>query len=273
MARATGSASKVARSDLEPPPRTSTSTSQSAVCRAPSARAMARRGVAPLDRAGHHPDIEGQAGVLEPTEEVPVALGAGTGHQADPEGQGGDGETTVPVEETFVEEGLEEPGPLGGHLAQEGVGVELGEDEVHRPAGLVELDVPPDPDHHAGVELDAQLVEGRTDPAPLTGPALDVEGGRGAVVGVGGIDQVDEAVALGEDLQRADLPRDPQIAGEGGPEGAVHPAVELGDRQGGTVHGGEVGDPGGGHRVRLTGWCHAPGGARRAGSRTPGTGR
>ena len=181
-----------------------------------------------------------------------VALGAGAGHQADPEREDGHREPALAVEEVLVDQGLDQPGPLGGHLAQQRVGVQLGEDEVDVAAGLVELDLAPDPDHHPGIEGDAQAVEGGPDAAPAGRPALHIQRGRAVVPGVGRVDQVDEAVALGQDLDRPDLPGDPELPGEGRPEGPVDPAVELADGEG-------VGAAAIGHRQAARRWMDSRG--------------
>ena len=178
-------------------------------------------------------------GAPQAAEEVVVSLGAGARHQADPERQGGHREPTLAVVEVLVDEGLDQAGPLGGHLAHEGLGVDLPDDEVDRAAGLVEPDLAPDPDHHAGLQGDAQAVEGGADRAPGTRPALGAQCRGAGIVGLGRVDEVQEAVALGQDLHRAHLAGDPDLLGEGTPDGAVDPVVELrdGQRVGATVLG------------------------------------
>ena len=248
MARATGSWSKAARSALDPPPRTTTMTSSGSACSLEMAAATLAGAPLPWTEVGATRDLEGHARAAQAAEEVVEALGARAGHQSDPEREHGHGEPTLAVEEVLVDQRLDQSGPLGGDLAQQGVGVQLGEDEVDGAPGLVELDLAPGPHHHAGVEGDAQPVEGGANAAPLGGPALDVERRGATVLGVGRVDQVDEAVALGQDLDRPDLPGDPELLGEGRPEGPVDPAVELGDgervgtgplgrRQAGSGHG------------------------------------
>ena len=86
MARATGSASKAARSPRDPPPRTRTTRSRadSATAR----KALAIDGGAPgsLDVDSEQDDGEGQPRSLQLTDEVVVALRSGARHQADPKG-------------------------------------------------------------------------------------------------------------------------------------------------------------------------------------------
>ena len=121
------------------------------------------RGALPLDGGGRHRDLEGHARAVEAPDEVVEALGVRAGHESDPEREDGHGEPPLAIEQVLVHERLDQSGPLGGDLAEEGVGVELGEDEVDRAPGLVELDLAPGPNHHAGVEGDAQPVEGGAD--------------------------------------------------------------------------------------------------------------
>ena len=123
-------------------------------------------------------NVERHARRLEAADEVAIALGSRAGHQADPQRQAGHGDPAVPIEETFVHQGLDQTGPLGGHLAQQGIGVQLREDEADVPPGLVELHLAPDPDHQAGVEGYAQLVECGPDPAPSARPAHHLQHGR-----------------------------------------------------------------------------------------------
>ncbi len=148
------------------------------------------------------------------------------------------------VVEILVDQRFDEPGPFGRHPAQESVRIQLGKNEVDGAAGLVELDLAAGPDDHAGVEGDAEPFQGGSDSPPDGRPALDAEGGSGVIPSVGGIHQVDEAMTLGQHLDRPDLPGDPNLLGERCPNGPVHLLVELGDGQGVAVpmYGHETGD-------------------------------
>ncbi len=212
------------------------------------------RGVTTLHLGLGDGHLEGHAGVLEATQEVAVALGSGAGDQPDAERKGRNREATVAVIEAFVDECLDQPGAFGGNLAEQRVGIELGEGEVDDPAGLVELRLAAHSDDHPGIEGDTQLVEGRANRSPSSGPADDLEDGRAVVVGVPGIDQIHVTDTARADAERADLTRHPDLAWEGVPECAVDAGIEVhdGEHVDAGVLGDEAAGPGlEGHGARL----------------------
>ncbi len=168
-----------------------------------------------LDLSGHRSYVEGQAGRHELAQEVPIALGAGTGHQPDPEGHRRNGQGPVAIEEALVGQCLDDAGSLGGQLAQQCIGIELGEDEADVAPRLVQLHLAPDPDDQTGLQGDAQLVERGADPRPSARPAHHLQDRRPRVLGTPRIDEVDVAVSPGADVERTHLPRDPDLSGQG----------------------------------------------------------
>ncbi len=130
MARATTSASKAARSALEPPPRTTTRTSQRSDCRRCMAQATRFAASLTLHLGGHDLNGKCHARCLELSEEVAAAFGARTGHQTDAQGEPGYGDPPIPIKEALVHESRDQASPLCGDLSEQGVGVKLGKDEV-----------------------------------------------------------------------------------------------------------------------------------------------
>ena len=243
-ARATSSWSKAARSALAPPPRTTAITSTSAAPSVATAVASCSGTSVPWTALCTWVTTKASPRCLELTQEVVVTLGPLTGHQTDPQWDLGHAQATLPVVQVFIDQGLDQPGTLGGHTTHERLGVELSEDEVDRPTCLVELHLAPGPDDHADLECDAQSVERPLDPAPGARPALGVELGGAGVVRLVRVDQVEEAVAAAEDVHGPDLTGDPHVVGKGRTHRPVHTFVELGDTDG-VRCGGAGGGAGG----------------------------
>ncbi len=232
MARATASWSNAARSALEPPPRTTTMMSTGSVWSLAIAEATLAGASLPCTGVGATVTSKARPDTAQATQEIVVPLRAGAGHQAHPEGNHRKPQAALAVVEVLVHQGLDQPGPFGGHAAEQRLGVDLPHGEIDRAAGLVEADIAPHPHHHAGLEGDADTVESESDRPPGARPALGAERGSAGIAGLSRIDQVDEAVAPGEDLHGPHLARDPDLLGEGVAHRPVDTVVELGDGKG-----------------------------------------
>ncbi len=231
----------------------------------PRLEALDRRGdrsgcLSPLDLGPRGAHVEGHARALELPQEVAPALGRGTGREPDPERHRRHRKSLVAFEEPLVDERLDQPGPGGGHLAEQGVGVEIGKDEADVAARLVELHLAAHPDHQPGVERDPEVVERGAHDAPAARPADGLQNRGAGVVGGGRVDELEVAVTARAHVERTDLARDPHLAGHRVGDGTVESAVQLtdGERVGAVPDRCKALAPGSDdHRARLEpGWVH-----------------
>ncbi len=226
-ALATGGRSNTSSDALAPPPRTTTARSTSAGPEGGQGGLDGPDRGRPLDgdRAQRH--IEGEAAALELAHEVTMAVAAGAGHHPDPQGQPGQHQPAVGVEEVVGDQRLHElpPGPQA--VADQRVDVDILEDEGEL-AGVADLQAAgdhqalPDPQLHAGL---GQLA---LDPVPPRRRAAGLEVGVAPVTAPAALDQLQPAGAgAGQPGQLADGPdRAPELLDHG----QAGPAVEVADR-------------------------------------------
>jgi hypothetical protein len=190
------------------------------------------RCVLALDGRWGHGDVKSQTRAFQASEEVVESFGARAGYETHSKRQPRDPEAALAVVEVLIDQGPDQPGPLGRHPTQQRLGIQFPNHEVDRAASFVEADLAPDPYDHAGFKDDAEAIEGHSDRPPGTGPAFGTERRCARGVGLSRVDKVEEAVPLGQDLHGSDLARYPDLLGEGTPHSSFDPVVELGDGEG-----------------------------------------
>ena len=132
-----------------------------------------------LDGRRLETDVKAVAGPLQLPGEVSVGLRAWARHEPDPQGDEGERQPPVRLEETLGREGAQQPSAGGRDPADERLDVEGGHGEAELAAALPDRDLASQAHDEPGRELDSDRGELVLDDGPVAGPARDLERGGG----------------------------------------------------------------------------------------------
>ena len=228
MARATTSASNVARSDRAPPPRTTRTTSRS---RRPSVRMAA----ATISGA-HSPWTRASQATIRKPNPLASSSWVTSCHaalptlvdQPDCERQHRRGQPGLRVVQPGGDEPADQLVALEGQLPQRVPGVDPAHLQAQPAAGGEEVQVAVEPDLHAVGQAQPVALQQRAELEADVGEEADRDGGADALVVIGQ-GEVEVAVALADAL---DLAPHPDALVEAAAQRAVDRLRQLGDREG-----------------------------------------